>query len=854
MAIWLHSYNPPFTFIPISEKQGILIIAVMNRCFFTTIVLLISLFSFAQPPRTYTSSEIFLDLKKLGTTGSVLYVAAHPDDENTRLLSYLANGLCLETNYLSLTRGDGGQNLIGSEKGIDLGIIRTQELIAARRTDGAGQYFTRAYDFGYSKNPDETFTKWKHEDILEDVVWVIRLLKPDVIITRFGTDGSGGHGHHTASAILAEEAFDAAADPNRFPHQLKEVEVWQAKRLFWNMSTRFRNPNADMSAYIPMDVGGYNALLGKSYGEIAAESRSMHKSQGFGSARQRGESLEHFKGIKGDTAHLQDIFQGLDMTPAYVKDIASFQKMTKNALAKFNFEQPSAILPELLAIKTLLQGKKENYYKKKEAELDEIILACAGLVFDITAKSHQVAVNDTLKFDVSMINRSKTKVVVNALEHTSDGMKFTAQTGLNKSLDYDKLQTISSIAFPLKSNEQKHWLNQPMKNDFFVPEDANYRQLPQKYAPMHLDISFSINNVPFTVKRSIQYKWTDPEKGELYRPLVVTPPVMMNMVSDVVVFSSKEAQQVIVAVQAGKDNVQGKLKLQLEDGWQVQPQELQFVLDKKGEEKLLIFSVRPPAQNGTGSVKAIATVDGKTYSKGFKEIIYDHIPVQTSFPEAEAKLIRLDIVKKSDRIGYIEGAGDDVAACLEQIGYNVDVIKADAVSKANLSQYDAVVMGVRAFNTNEGLFHQKTKLLDYVNNGGNLIVQYNTNSWSGPIKGDIGPYPFSITRNRVTDETAKVVFDLPNHPALNIPNKITPLDFEGWIQERSIYHAGNMDSAYEMPISLADPGETPTNGSLIIAKHGKGHFVYTGIVFFRELPAGVPGAYRLFVNLIELGK
>jgi LmbE family N-acetylglucosaminyl deacetylase len=826
----------------------------MNRCFLTTIIFLISIVSVAQPPRTYTSSEIFLDLKKLGTSGSVLYIAAHPDDENTRLLAYLANGLCMETNYLSLTRGDGGQNLIGSEKGIDLGIIRTQELIAARRTDGAGQFFTRAYDFGFSKNPEETFTKWKHEDILEDVVWVIRLVKPDVIITRFGTDGSGGHGHHTASALLAEEAFEAAADPNRFPHQLKQVEVWQAKRMFWNMTTRFRNPNADMSAYIPMDVGGYNALIGKSYGEISAESRSMHKSQGFGSARQRGEMLEHFKPLKGDTTNLKDIFQGLNTTPQHLPDYSSFDKMVKNALSKYNFENPSAILPELLAIKSFLQGQKDDYYKQKEALLDEIIIACAGLVIDITAQSHQVAIQDTLKFDVSIINRSNAKVVVNAIEHKGDAMNFNAQTGLNKTLTSNKLQTVSAHAFPLKNNEQKHWLSQPMKNDIFTPEDASYRQLPQKYAPMHLDISFSINNVPFTVKRSIQYKWTDPEKGELYRPLVVTAPVMMNMVSDVVVFSDKEAKQVFVSVIAGKDNVKGKISLQLESGWVAQPQELQFVLDKKGEEKLLIFSVRPPAQNVTSTMKAIATVDGKTYSQGFKEITYDHIPVQTSFPEAEAKLIRIDLIKKSNRIGYIEGAGDDVAVCLEQIGYSVDVIKADAVSKANLAQYDAIVMGVRAFNTNENLFLQKSKLLDYVNNGGNLIVQYNTNSWSGPIKSDIGPYPFNITRDRVTDENAKVNFDLPNHPALNTPNKITPMDFEGWIQERSIYHAGNIDSAYEMPISMADPGESATNASLIIAKHGKGHFVYTGLVFFRELPAGVPGAYRLFVNLIELGK
>lgn len=843
-----------FAFIPISKNGYRIIIAVMNRFLLLVSFLFLSLVASAQPPRTYTSSEIFLNLKKLGTTGSVLYIAAHPDDENTRLLAYLANGLCLETNYLSLTRGDGGQNLIGSEKGIDLGIIRTQELLAARRTDGAGQYFTRAYDFGFSKNPEETFTKWKHEDILGDVVWVIRLLKPDVIITRFGTDGSGGHGHHTASALLAEEAFDAAADPKRFPEQLSEVEVWQAKRLFWNVSIRFRNPNADMSAYIPLDVGGYNALLGKSYGEIAADSRSMHKSQGFGSARQRGESLEHFKPIKGDTANLKDIFQGMNFQYAGVKDGAAIDKLIKNAIAKYDFENPAAIIPDLLAIKSFLQGKKENIYREKEAELDEIIIACAGLVIDITAREPQVALNDSLKLDVSMINRSNAQISVSGIKHDGDAMNFKAQTGLNKNLPSNVLQTIASETFPLKTNEQKHWLSNQMQNDIFKPEDNSYRQLPQKYSPMNLDVSFTINNVPFTVKRSIQYKWTDPEKGELYRPVVVTAPAMMNMVSDVIVFTDKQTKQMKVAVRAGKDNVKGKVKLVLEEGWKVQPQELQFSLYKKGEEQFFIFSVTPPSIDATSNALAVATIDGKEYSKGFKEIKYDHIPVQTSFPDAQAKLIKLDIIKKSNRIGYIEGAGDDVAACLEQLGYSVDVLKEDAVAKSNLSQYDAIITGVRAFNTNENLFHYKTKLLNYVNEGGNLIVQYNTNSWSGPIKGDIGPYTFSITRDRVTDENAKVNFDLPEHPVLNTPNKISQKDFAGWIQERSIYQAGNIDTNYESPISMADPGETTTGGSLIIGKYGKGNFIYTGLVFFRELPAGVPGAYRLFVNLIELGK
>lgn len=808
----------------------------------------------AQPPRSYSSSEIYLNIQKLGTTGSVLYIAAHPDDENTRLLAFLANDLGVETNYLSLTRGDGGQNLIGTEKGIDLGIIRTQELLAARRTDGAKQFFTRAYDFGFSKNPEETLSKWNHEQVLSDVVWVIRTVQPDVIITRFATDGSGGHGHHTSSAILAEEAFDAAADPNRFPEQLTKVSTWQAKRLFWNVSTRFQNPNADMSAYIPLDVGGYNALLGKSYGEIAAESRSMHKSQGFGSARQRGEALEYFKPIKGDTSNLKSIFQGMRFDWSLIKDGTAIQQQFQNILSDYNFKNPVNILPELLHLKSLWEDRNENILQQKKQQLDEIIMACAGLVFDITSPEPQIAIGDSLPFDIRMINRSSAMITVHGISYSGNALHFKNATNLNKTLLPNIQSTMSETCIIKDVNELKQWLANDLNNDLFSPENMDKRELPQKKAPLSLEIDFSINNTPFTLSKPIQYRWTDPEKGELYRPIVVTPTVMVNPVNNVIIFGDNTPKEIKIAVRAGKENVKGNITLLVEKGWSIQPQNQPFSIAEKNGEQFVSFMVTAPKTNTESKILPVATVNGKPYSRGIYEIHYDHIPIQTSFREADIKAIKLDLIKKSKRIGYIEGAGDDVAKCLEQIGYSVTSIAVANLANENLTRYDAIVVGVRAYNIHEDLFLHNHKLQDYMKNGGNLIVQYNTNSWAGPLKGDLGPYPFEVVRDRVTDETAEVHFELPNHPVLNTPNKITSKDFHNWIQERCIYTVANADSRYQLPLSMADPNEPPVKGSLAIAQYGKGNYIYTGLVFFRELPAGVPGAYRLFTNLIELGK
>jgi hypothetical protein len=705
--------------------------------------------------------------------------------------------------------------------------------------------------------------------VLSDVVWAIRNFRPDIIITRFGTDGSGGHGHHTASAILAEEAFDAAADPTRFPEQLKYVSVWKTRRMFYNTVARFRDPNADMSSYIKLDVGGYNSLLGKSYGEISAESRSMHKSQGFGSARQRGEFLEHFKSIKGDTTGLKDIFQGIDFSWNRVKGSEKNGQMIAKVIADYKIERPENSVAAFEKVYNQMQDQLPTEYSYQLILANKILLNMAGVFIDATSNATQISKGSSQKLTITALNRSNTKVEMEQIKFAGALKEAILEfdTTVNKSLQ-NNLPLIIDFQSKITSSNaisQPHNLVKPIKNSMFDIDFQFDRNTPEMFMNTGVLVKTKINETKVNTLVIYQYKWTDPEKGELYRPLVITPPVMLNILNDVTAFSDTQAKEVKVVAKAGRDSVEFDLRINVPDGWSVkyvandatiksETIAAKNKLKKKGEEKAFSFWVVPPANTAEGLFKASVTVDGVEYTKGIKEIKYDHIPVQTLFPEAEAKLIRLDVKKKLKHIGYIQGAGDEVVPCLTQLGYEVTTITDNMLATESLSQYEAIITGVRAYNTNEKLPLYKQKLMDYVAAGGNMIVQYNTNSFAGPLSGDLGPYKFKLTRDRVTDELAKVNFLLPEHPVLNTPNKITDKDFEGWIQERCIYTAGDIAPEYQTPLGMADPNEKENKGSLLIAKHGKGNFIYTGLVFFRELPAGVPGAYRLFVNMIELGK
>ena len=806
----------------------------------------------AQPQKNYNAGEVQLALKKLSTVGSVLYIAAHPDDENTRLLSYLANEKLLRTAYLSITRGDGGQNLIGAEQAELLGIIRTQELLAARRTDGAEQFFTRANDFGYSKTAEETMEIWGKEKILSDVVWVIRQFRPDIIITRFPTTGEGGHGHHTASAILAQEAFIAAANPLRFPEQLQHVETWQAKRLLWNNVYRSRNPGADISSFLKLDIGKYNSLLGKSYGEIAAESRSMHKSQGFGTPKTRGPIIEYFKHLEGDSA-TADIFQGLDFSWSRVKGGQKLGQLLQEAYIQYRAEKPESIVPVLLQAYSELSGLKDNYWRiQKKKELEEMILACSGLWLEAYAPDFSVVPGTKIKLTASVIQRSDFPFKLERLNFPGN-----SDTSLNKVPGYNELlNTEKTVTIPATTPySNPYWLDQKSQKGIFNVSDPTLIGSPENKPSISIGFVFSYGKQSFTFNRPVVFKWVDPVNGEQYRTLEIVPPVTLNMNRNVFVFPGKEPKQIQVLLKSGMENVSGNIKLLLPENWKVEPTSVPFSLKTKEEEMSINFTVSPPETSASAepnweSLKAIAEINGEVLSKSIARVQYDHIPIQTLLPEAEAKLVALDLKKKGNKIGYVPGT-DEIPALLEYIDYDVTILTDELISDRSLKDFDAIIVGIRAYNTNERMKHYYPKLMEYVNSGGTMIVQYNTLS---TVKTEIGPYPFKISRERVTVEEAPVTFEDPAHPILNTPNKISPKDFDNWIQERGLHFANEWDPKYETVISMNDPGEKPQKGSLLVAKYGEGYFMYTGLSFFRELPAGVPGAYRLFVNMISYGK
>ncbi|MGC4037024.1 MAG: PIG-L family deacetylase [Chitinophagaceae bacterium] len=800
----------------------------------------------AQTPKSWTSADIYLGLKKLNVLGSVLYVAAHPDDENTRLITYFSKDKLYRTGYLSLTRGDGGQNLIGNEQGVELGLIRTQELLAARRIDGGEQFFTRAFDFGFSKNPGETFTKWDREKILSDVVWVIRKFQPEIIITRFPVTGEGGHGHHTASAILANEAFTAAADPNRFPEQLKQgVSVWQAKRILWN-TFNFGATNTINDDQFKFDVGGYNPLLGKSYGEIAAESRSQHKSQGFGVPASRGLAMEYFK-TTGGAAPLNDLMDGIDLTWKKVKGGEAISKMIDKVIAAFDLLRPENSVKDLVKLYTAIATLPDGYWKaQKLKETQQLIEQCSGLFLDITSATAFAVQTDSVRINFSLNNRLGADATI------KDVAINDFDSAMNQVMDKNKNISFAKVFFIPKTKEitQPYWLANKMEQGYYNVTDQQKIGQPDIDPAYTATVTISIAGRDFKFSRPVRYKFTDPVRGEIYQPVPVIPAVTFGEISPFYLKNNQNGE-IDASVIAHCDAATSSAKvpdaqtasndtLSLPFTYQVKKDNVVHFPYQVSSLENKIYRLRPSDEAMTGKI--------------LKTIHYDHIPTVTYFKDAVTKIMNLDLKTYGKRIGYIVGAGDKIPEALEQMGYEVTILGDKELSKNNLQQFDAIIAGVRAYNTDEWLNNHYDALMKYVNDGGNLIAQYNTSTQIGPIRAKMGPYNFDITRTRVTDENAIVKFLNPEDSVLNFPNKITADDFKDWVQERSIYHAANWDKNFRTVFSMNDPGETADEGSLIIAKYGKGYFTYTGLVFYRELPAGIPGAYRLLANLIALNR
>jgi LmbE family N-acetylglucosaminyl deacetylase len=807
----------------------------------------------AQTPQALTSSDILVGLKKLDVLGSVLYIAAHPDDENTRLLAYFAKGKLYRTGYLSLTRGDGGQNLIGNEQGVELGLIRTQELLSARRIDGAEQFFSRAFDFGFSKSTNEALTVWGKEKILSDVVWVIRRFHPDIIITRFPQDSRAGHGHHSASAVLAVEAFTAAADPLKFPEQLKYVKPWQAKRILWN-TFNFGGANTTSEDQFKIDVGMYNPILGKGYGEIAAESRSQHKSQGFGVSRQRGPAPEYFSVWKGD-APKTDLLDGVDVTWNRVKGGSSIQPQVDNIINSYSLFEPGKSVKLLVELYKNVEALDDDYWKpQKLKEIQQLIEACSALWIEATTTEHLAVQTESLPVTFFLNNRNGNNIILKSIKLQNIDTVINRALESNKNLEFRRYINILDT-MPVT---QPYWLVNPMSKGSFDVRNQLLIGNADNAAAFNASFSVTIEGRDFEIIRAVKQKITDPVKGEMYQPMVVAPPLLIAADKNLLISSSPDPQTMHFSIRALKDNTTQKFTISDNKQWRVDNSlTLSMPKMEKGTETDVSVVVKPVAKeraNGTQTLTGSVIDNNRTYSRSLRSINYDHIPNINYFKVPAVNIVTLDLKIAGKKIGYIEGAGDYVPAALSQMGYEVTLINDNNLAIMNLGQFDAIIAGVRAYNIRESLNANYGRLMRYVEDGGNLIVQYNTSNQIGPVKARIGPYPFDISRNRVTDEKAAMKILKPQHPALNFPNKIGAADFEGWVQERSIYHARNWDSHYETIFSIHDPDEPADEGSLIITKYGKGSFCYTGLVFYRELPAGVPGAYRLMANLIALNK
>ena len=792
--------------------------------------------------------ELQQAIKKISVLGSVLYVAAHPDDENTALLAYLAQGKLYRTAYLSVTRGEGGQNLIGSEQGAELGIIRTQELLAARRIDGAEQFFTRAIDFGYSKSSEEAIRLWNKDSVVKDMVWVIRNFRPDIIITRFSPT-LGGHGQHLASAILAEEAFRAAGDSTKYSDQLRYVKPWKPKRLLFN-HFRFGNENSNKenAPSIKIDVGEYNPLLGKSFTEIAGISRTMHKSQAMGSPQNRGSNVNEFVVTSGEPAK-NDLFEGIDLGWQRIGSGKKIEKMIASIHKNFDLEKPEKNIPALVQLYHELNSiKNESWVEIKKKEVQNIIQSCAGLFIDVTAPEYSISQTVEANVTVSLLNRSNSKIEVTKIAIPQSNK----DTILNLVLQNNQPQSLILRAIIAYPERNQNWIVENQQRYLYNIDDQFHVGLSQSSPPITARIILRIEKESFIIDAPVRYKWIDPIDGELYRNVYGENNISLSLQDKNILFTNDSTNKSIrVTVKSNASNCAGIVSLKLQNS-RGENQAQSFSLSKRNDDTVLTFIVKPPKQTTTDKYMVTATTSEKEFYGSNKIIQHSHIPPQVIHIPSEGKLVRIDLQKKGKSIGYIAGAGDEIPTTLEQMGYSVQLISDDELQSSTLLTYDAIVAGVRAYNTRTQLRAMQNTLMKYVEQGGTYIVQYQT-----PQKGEtenIGPYPFSISRDRVTDETATLNFVHPNHVLLATPNKISANDFDGWIQERGLSFADKWDARYETVLSCSDPNEKALEGGLLVAHFGKGYFIYTGYAFFRQLPAGVGGAFRLFANLLSIGK
>jgi hypothetical protein len=658
--------------------------------------------------------------------------------------------------------------------------------------------------------------------------------------------------------MLANEAFDLAANPNSYPEQIAELGTWQAKRLLFNTSwwfygSREKFAEADKTNLISVDVGVYYPIKGKSNTEIAAESRSMHKCQGFGSAGSRGVQMEYLEFLKGDKPE-KELFDGINTTWTRIKNGKKIGELVAKIDREFRYDNPSASLENLLEVRKMITvlPKDEHWRTIKLTEVDALIYHCAGFFFEAVATDFSAVSGEEIQVKIEAINRSKADIFLKSVTYFPNGNTSEINEKLenNKSfVNGENIKIAKEVPF-----SSPFWLRgkNATLGMYDVPNSA-MANMPQAKADFRVLFAITINGQDLIIDKPIVYKRTDPVKGEVYRPFSKLPAAFVNIKDDVYVFGNNDPKTVEVVVKSGKENIGGMVRLDLPKGWTSEPTDIPFELKLKGATQIARFKVFPSETQSVEKITAIARFEsGEIFSDALTEIEYDHIPVQTVLMPSTAKVVRVDLEKKGEKVGYIMGAGDDIPASLEQIGYMVDLLDNKDITVENLKNYDAIILGVRAYNTIDDLKYHQEKLMAYVKNGGTMIVQYNTSHRL--VLDDLAPYKLELSRDRVTVEESEVRILAPKHPVMNTPNKITKKDFENWVQERGLYFPNKWDEKFTPILSSNDKGEAPKDGGLLVAEYGEGYYIYTGYSWFRELPAGVPGAFRIFTNLISIGK
>ena len=841
-------------------------------------------------------SGLILSLRRLPTIASVLHTAAHPDDESTELLAYLARGEGARVAYLSLNRGEGGQNGIGPELWENLGVIRTEELLAARKLDGAEQYFTRAFDFGFTQSPEETFQKWNREELLEDMVRVIRTMRPLVVVSGFTGTPRDGHGQHQVAGLLTPEAIRAAADPARFPNLAREgLHPWQVLKVYGRV---WGGCEANCAEF---DVGVFDPILGRSYAELAADGRSRHRSQDFGMIQPRGSQVRSFPRWQSQvttSGRERSLFEGIEIRlvgaarlagpegESLMPALTKVQSLADRALSELDVSRPEAIAPhlanglrEVRALQQRAAGLSDSLGKanltailqRKEREFSAALVQSLGVVVDALSNTEIVTPGESVEVAAHLYyGRSERSMVAPAAslrvptgwsvttvaaaaEQPSSGMAMLRGREAPDHVVRFRAQVPAGAA-----PTQPYWLAQPRTRDQFdwSPEMPLNQPFSPPVATAQLTLTLSGERV--VIEQPVEFRFADKTFGEIRRGLKVAPVLTLTVTPTMLVLpagSRQRTREISVEItHNGRQPLEGSARLAVPAGWQVEsdPRPLRFT--RQGEKTARLYRVTPPqGLTGTFDLQAEAEARGQRFTIGYTPISYPHIETHFVYRPARTQLRLFDVeVASGLRVGYVMGSGDEGPRILEQLGVDVRLIGPAELASGDLSSYHTIVLGIRVYEVNEHVIANNNRLLDYVANGGTLIVQYNKEEYS---RGQFAPYPIQMQRGvRVTDERAPVTLLVPDHPLFQSPNRIGPADWEGWVQERGLYFLSEWDARFTPLLAAPDERGTLQRGGQLIASYGKGHYVFTAYAWFRQFPAGVPGPLRLFANLVSLPK